>query len=45
MAEESLAELVRQLASQDAGVVGVTRRTRTLEEIFLSLTENGKEVG
>lgn len=45
MAEGSLAELVRQLADQDAGVVGVTRRTRTLEEIFLSLTENGKEVG
>ena len=28
-----------------AGVVGVTRRTKTLEEIFLSLTEAGKEVG
>lgn len=43
--EASLAELVRRLADQGAGVVGVTRRTKTLEEIFLSLTENGKEVG
>ena len=43
--EASLAELVRRLAGQGAGVVGVTRRTKTLEEIFLSLTENGKEVG
>ena len=43
--ESSLAELVRRLADQGAGVVGVTRRTKTLEEIFLSLTENGKEVG
>ena len=40
-----LAELVRQLADQGAGVVGVTRRTKSLEEIFLSLTETGKEVG
>ena len=40
-----LAELVQQLADQGAGVVGVTRRTKTLEEIFLSLTETGKEVG
>lgn len=43
--ETSLAELVRRLADQGAGVVGVTRRTKTLEEIFLSLTEAGKEVG
>lgn len=43
--EASLAELVRRLADQGAGVVGVTRRTKTLEEIFLSLTEAGKEVG
>lgn len=43
--ETALAELVRRLADQGAGVVGVTRRTKTLEEIFLSLTENGKEVG
>ena len=42
--ETSVAELVRQLADQGAGVVGVTRRTRTLEEIFLSLTESRKEV-
>lgn len=43
--EASLAELVRRLADQGAGVVGVTRRTKTLEEIFLSLTESDKEVG
>lgn len=43
--EASLAELVWRLADQGAGVVGVTRRTKTLEEIFLSLTEAGKEVG
>lgn len=43
--EASLAELVRRLADRGAGVVGVTRRTKTLEEIFLSLTEAGKEVG
>lgn len=43
--EASLAELVRRLADQGAGVVGVTRRTKTLEEVFLSLTEAGKEVG
>ena len=43
--EASLAELVRCLADQGAGVVGVTRRTKTLEEIFLSLTESDKEVG
>ncbi len=42
--EAPLAELVRRLADQGAGVVGVSRRTKTLEEIFLSLTENGKEV-
>lgn len=45
ISEASLAELVRRLADQGAGVVGVTRRTKTLEEIFLSFTENGKEVG
>ena len=45
ISEASLAELVRRLADQGAGVVGVTRRTKTLEEIFLSLTEDGKEVG
>ena len=36
--EELLAEVVRTLAERGAGVVGLTRRTKTLEEIFLSLT-------
>lgn len=45
LTDAPLAELVRRLADQGAGVVGVTRRTKTLEEIFLSLTEHGKEVG
>lgn len=38
-----LAQLVQTLAAQGAGVVGVTTRTRSLEEIFLRLTED-KEV-
>ena len=44
--EELLAELVRTLAARGAGVVGLTRRTKTLEEIFLSLTgepDSGEE--
>lgn len=43
--DETLAGLVRTLADQGAGVVGVRRRTKTLEEIFLSLTGNTREVG
>ena len=35
---ELLAELVHMLADRGAGVVGISRRTKTLEEIFLSLT-------
>lgn len=35
---ELLAELVHTLADRGAGVVGINRRTKTLEEIFLSLT-------
>ena len=35
---ELLAELVHTLADRGAGVVGIGRRTKTLEEIFLSLT-------
>ncbi|HJC03097.1 MAG TPA: ABC transporter ATP-binding protein [Candidatus Gemmiger stercoripullorum] len=35
---ELLAELVHTLADRGAGVVGISRRTKTLEEIFLSLT-------
>lgn len=45
LTDAPLAELVRRLADQGAGVVGVTRRIKTLEEIFLSLTEHGEEVG
>ena len=35
---ELLAELVHTLADRGAGVIGISRRTKTLEEIFLSLT-------
>ena len=35
---ELLAELVHTLADRGAGVVGISRRTKTLEEFFLSLT-------
>lgn len=35
---ELLAELVHTLADRGAGVVGISRRAKTLEEIFLSLT-------
>ena len=43
MEEDALAQLVQALAARGAGVVGVATRTRSLEEIFLRLTE-GKEV-
>lgn len=39
--DEYLAELTRALAAGEAGVVGVTVRTKSLEEIFLNLTESG----
>lgn len=39
--EELLSDLVRTLAEGGAGVVGVTARTKSLEEIFLHLTESG----
>ena len=35
--------LVCALADSGAGVVGVNEQTRRLEEIFLSLTQNGGE--
>lgn len=37
----------QDLATEGAGVVGVERQTKNLEEIFLSLTntQTGKEVG
>jgi len=38
--QDYLADVVRALAESGAGVVGVHQRTRSLEEIFLSLTES-----
>ena len=43
MPEEQLAALVSALAEGGAGVVGLAEQTRSLEEIFLSLTQNGGE--
>ena len=43
MEDERLAALVCALADSGAGVVGVNKQTRRLEEIFLSLTQNGGE--
>ncbi len=47
MEDARLAALVQDLAAGGAGVVGVERQTKNLEEIFLSLTntQTGKEVG
>lgn len=42
--EETLAALVYDLAMQDAGIVGLTQQTKSLEDIFLSLTHE-KEAG
>lgn len=42
--DDLLAGLVQALADSGAGVVGLTQHTRTLEEIFLTLTAP-KEVG
>lgn len=42
--DEKLAVLVRALADSGAGVVGLTMQSKTLEEIFLSLTQNNGEV-
>lgn len=46
MEDARLAALVQDLAAEGAGVVGVERQTKNLEEIFLSLTntQTGKEV-
>lgn len=44
LADEYLAVLVRMLAENGAGVVGITAQTKSLEEIFLSLTKNDGEV-
>ncbi len=43
--EAFLADLVGSLAAAGAGVVGVNRRTKSLEEIFLSLTQGGSGTG
>ena len=42
--DEALAALVSILAESGAGVVGLTARTKNLEEIFLSLTQSSGEV-
>lgn len=42
--DDLLAGLVQALADSGAGVVGLTQHTKTLEEIFLTLT-TPKEVG
>lgn len=43
--EETLAGLVGSLAAGGAGVVGVEQRTKTLEDIFLSLTKDAQGNG
>lgn len=42
--DERLAGLVEALAASGAGIVELTRHTKSLEEIFLSLTDSGKGV-
>ena len=42
--DEALAALVRTLAESGAGVVGLTAQTKSLEDIFLSLTQSSGEV-
>lgn len=44
ISDEKLAELVRILSENNVGVVGLTSETKSLEEIFLSLTQSGGEV-
>ena len=44
LSDQVLAALVSVLAQSGAGVVGVTSRTKNLEEIFLSLTQDHGEV-
>ena len=45
ISDEKLAELVRTLSENNVGVVGLTSETKSLEEIFLSLTQNVLERG
>ena len=42
--DEALAALVCTLAERGVGVVGLTAQTKSLEDIFLSLTQNNGEV-
>lgn len=42
--DELLADLVAALAASGAGIVELTRHTKSLEDIFLSLTHSVKEV-
>ena len=44
LSDERLAALVCALAESNAGVVGLTTQSKTLEDIFLSLTQNNGEV-
>ena len=42
--DEALAALVCALAESGVGVVGLTAQTKSLEDIFLSLTQTSGEV-
>ena len=42
--DEALAALVCTLAESGVGVVGLTEQTKSLEDIFLSLTQTSGEV-
>lgn len=42
--DEALAALVCTLAESGVGVVGLTAQTKSLEDIFLSLTQTSGEV-
>lgn len=44
MSDFRLAEIVQELADSGAGVVELIRHTKSLEDIFLSLTESTQEV-
>lgn len=44
MQDAALSALVSQLAAEGAGVVGIAPQSKSLEEIFLDLTQDGGEV-
>ena len=44
MPDFRLAEIVQELADSGAGVVELIRHTKSLEDIFLSLTQSAQEV-